>query len=289
MNQQVYLSHMFPDYEPPEELRAALSQAAIVAADIDPERGSVTAALHSAVYIPQRLLDQAAREIAYAYGLRSLELTATHPESELHKIEPEELRQMFVSRNSMAMGSLAGAKWDWQGSDLTIRLVANGKDTLTEHIPEIQTILRQRFAAPVTITVEAGQTLEGKALFEAMESMRGSLMKAIPRGAASAPAGKKEEKAAPPSETFYGKPFKGNSVPMSDLNMDMGTVIIEGKVFNVDHKELKKRNAWVVKFDMTDNTNSVRISKFMEATEAKPILENVKVGKVLKVQGKLII
>lgn len=74
---------------------------------------------------------------------------------------------------------------------------------------------------------------------------------------------------------------------MKELSLDMGTVIVEGKVFAVDHKELKKRNAYVVKFDMTDNTNSVRVSRFMEAGEAKPILENVQVGSVLRVQGKL--
>ena len=169
MEQNVYLTHMFPDYEPPEELIAALSQAAIVAADIDPEAGAVSVAVHSETYIPQRLLDRAGKDIASLYGLRCLELTATHPESELQKIEPAELLQLFVSRNSMAMGSLAGAKWEWQGSALTVKLVANGKDTLQEYIPEIQTLLRERFAAPVTITIEAGQTLEGKALFEASQ------------------------------------------------------------------------------------------------------------------------
>ena len=54
MKQNVYLTHMFPDYEPPEELRAALSQAAIVAADIDPEQRSVAVAVHAARYIPLR-------------------------------------------------------------------------------------------------------------------------------------------------------------------------------------------------------------------------------------------
>ncbi len=286
MNNPIYLSHMFPDYEPPEELRDAVCQAAIVAADIDPASGSVSAAIHLERYLPQRLLDKAAKDIAILYGLRRLSLTATHPESELHKIEPEELMQLFVSRNSMARGSLAGATWSWNGTELTVKLVANGKDALLEHVPEIQTILRERFAAPVTITIEAGETLEGKALFDAMASMRGNLMQNLPTSSGNAP--KKEEKAAPPSETFYGKPFKGNSVPMKDMNMDMGTVILEGRVFNVDHKELKKRNAWVVKFDMTDNSGSIRISRFLEATEAKPILENVKVGSVLRVQGKLI-
>ena len=75
---------------------------------------------------------------------------------------------------------------------------------------------------------------------------------------------------------------------MRELSLDMGTIIVEGRVFAVDHKELKKRNAWVVKFDITDNTNSIRVTKFMEAGEAKPILDNVQVGSVLRVQGKLI-
>ena len=285
MNQQVYLWNMFPDYGPPEELRAHLSQAVIAAADIDPEDRSVSVAVHSEHYIPKRLLDQAAKEIASLYGLRELVLTATHPEGELHKIETEELMQLFVSRNSMARGSLAGASWNWSGTDLTIKLVANGLDALTEHVPAIQAELRERFATPVTIHIEAGKALEGKALFEAMDSMRSSLMQKLP---VSGPGpAKKEEKAAPPSEAMYGKPFKGNAVPMKDLSLDMGTVIVEGRVFNIDHKELKKRNAWVVKFDMTDNTNSIRISRFMEATEAKPFLENVKMGAVLKIQGKL--
>ena len=285
MNQQVYLTNMFPDYVPPEELQEALSQAAIVAADIDPENRLVQAALHSEKYIPMRLLDRVEKDICSLYGLHKLILTVTHPEEELHKIEPEELMQMFVSRNSMSRGTLAGAQWNWDGYDLTVKLVANGKDTLQEHIPVVQNLLRERFACPVTITVEAGKSLEGKALFEAMESMREELLQKLP--AVSQQQAKKEDKAAPQSDTFYGKPFKGVAVPMKDVSIDMGTVIIEGRVFNIDHKELKKRNAWVVKFDVTDNTNSVRISKFMEATEAKPILDNVKIGAVLKIQGKL--
>ncbi len=286
MTEQIYLSNMFPDYVPPEELEAALSQAAIVAADIDPENRGVTVAVHSETYIPQRLLDRAGKEICALYGLKYLNLTATHPETELHNIEPGELMNLFVSRNSMTRGSLAGAVWSWQGAELTVKLRANGKKDLEELLPQVQNVLRERFAAPVIIRIEAGETLEGKALFDAMESMRDSLLSNLP-ASVSRQDKPKEAQSAAQSETFYGKPFRGNAVPMQELNMDMGTIIVEGKVFNVDHKELKKRNAYVVKFDMTDNTNSIRISRFMEANEAKPILENVKLGSVLRVQGKL--
>ena len=263
-----------------------LSQAAIAAADISAEERSVHVVVHSESYIPQRLLDQAAKEISGLYGLRRMNLTATHPASELQKIEPEELRDLFVMCDSMARGSLAGAKWEWSGESLTIRLAANGKAALMEHVPAVQQNLRERFAAPVTIAIETGNELEGKALIDAMQTLREETIRKMP--AVSAAQEKREEKPQTQSEAFYGKPFRGNAVPMKDLTMDMGTVIVEGRVFNVEHKELKKRNAYVVKFDMTDNTNSVRISRFMEANEAKPILENVAVGAVLRVQGRLI-
>ena len=279
----VYLTSMFPDYEPPEELLSALSQAAIVAADIDPASRRVHVAVHSEQYIPRRLLEQAEREIGQLYGLSRMEVTATHPASELTKLEPEELRDLFVTRNSMTRGSLAGATWEWEGTNLTVKLRANGKKELEKLIPEVQNQLRERFAAPVTIRIEAGQTLEGQALFDAMESMRTKLMDSIP----AIPAKPEEKKPDPQSDTFYGKPFRGIPVPMSELNLDMGAVIVEGRVFNVEHKELKKRNAWVIGFDMTDNTNSIHINRFLEAGEAKPILENVQVGSVLKVQGRL--
>ena len=264
----------------------ALSQAAIVAADIVPETRSIHVAVHSTNYIPQKTWDSAAKDIKELYGLNRLEITATYPSSELQKMKTAELMQLFVSEHSMARGVLAGASWNWNDNQLTIKLVANGKDILEEVIPKVQTILRERFAVSVTIVAEAGKSLEGKALFDAMESMREEVLTQLPPASASYDKAKPQE--AAPSEFFYGKPFKGVTTPMKDLNLDMGTIIVEGRVFAVDHKELKKRNAWVVKFDITDNTNSIRVTKFMEASEAKPILENVKIGGVYRVQGKLI-
>ena len=277
---------MFPDFVPSEELKSAFSQAAIVAADIDPETRAVSVAVHSDTYIPRRIACLAEKDIRNLYGLSKLEITTTHPSSELTKIEPEELLQLFVSRDSMTRGSLAGAKWEWKGNRLCVRLRANGKSRLEELSKPVCTVLRQRFSTDVIISFEAGSDLEGQALFEKMETMRGEMMVNLPAAKFKAP--DKADKPAQSADTFYGKPFRGNPVPMKDLNMDMGTIIVEGRVFAVDHKELTKRNAWVVKFDITDNTNSIRVSRFLEAKEAKPIIENVTPGAVLCVQGKLI-
>ncbi len=60
----------------------------------------------------------------------------------------------------------------------------------------------------------------------------------------------------------------------------------EKKVFAVNHRELKKRGAWVVSFDVTDYTGSVRINQFMEADKAKPILDGVQAGMWVKSRAK---
>ena len=286
MSETVYLLNMFPDYEPPEEIRKALSQAALVAVDIRAENRSVEVAAHTDAYVPRRLTRQAEKDILSLYGLRNLEITLTHPASELSKIEPEELRDLFVDHDPMTRASLAGAKWAWNAGHLTVSLVANGKAGVEAQIPAVVKALQERFAAEVTISVEANHDLTGAELSKAMEKLREEALSAAPANHAKQE--QKEERKPQDSDTFYGKPFRGTAVPMKDLNLDMGTIIVEGKVFAIEHKELTKRNAWVVKFDMTDNTNSIRVTRFLEAKEAKPILDNVQMGSVLRVQGKLI-
>ena len=286
MKEKIYLTDMFACYEPPEEYGSALSQAAIVAVDMDMETRSISVVIHSETYISNRILSAVEKEIRSIYGLRRLELEATHPASELHKMDPEDLMQLFVRKNSMTRGSLAGAQWEWEGNNLKITLRANGKAELMELVPAVEKYLRERFASPVTIEIQAGHALEGKALFEAMESLRGSMIRSIPTMPSKNQTA--QTKAPVVSDTFYGKPFRGKAVPMAELTMDMGSIIVEGRVFNIDHKELKKSNAWVIKFDMTDNTNSIRVTRYMDAKEAKPILEHVKIGCVLRVQGRLV-
>lgn len=286
MTQYPMFSDMFSDYVPNPPLEEAISRGAVVAADLDPVARRISMAIKCGSFVPRKRLDEVAQQICGIYGLRTLELNATFEPEQLEQMPEEELRDLFVAENSMARGALAGAQWHWQGAELTVSLKGNGKQMLLECVPKVQRKLQECFSVPVTIQVKAGEALEGAALFEAMEKIRSTQMNDIP---AHTHTEKKATAPAVSSETLYGKPFRGNATPMHTLNLDMGSVIVEGRVFAVEHKELKKRNAWVVNFDMTDNTGAIRINRFMEANEAKPFLDNVKVGAVLRIQGKLMI
>ncbi|MEG1395739.1 MAG: PolC-type DNA polymerase III, partial [Oscillospiraceae bacterium] len=90
-----------------------------------------------------------------------------------------------------------------------------------------------------------------------------------------------------PGTAMYGQVRLKSVTPISDLNLDMGTVLIEGDVFAVDHKDLRNRTDKVVRFDITDYTGSVRVTQFMTQQESSPIIKHLKVGQHLLVQGRL--
>lgn len=99
---------------------------------------------------------------------------------------------------------------------------------------------------------------------------------------------KEKEKKKEKKRLIYGQHgIRKEPISMRTLDLDMGTVTVEGDVFSVDHRELKKRGAWVVCFDLTDYTGSVRVSKFFPGEDGKSIVEGVRKGQHLLVQGRL--
>ncbi len=284
MKEPVYLKNMFPHFEPPEELEQMLSQAVVKDANLHMNTQTVQLCIYTPMYLTMAQLDTVGRGICTCYGLRQVQLTAMHPESQLQQMPAQDLMRLFADHNSMHRASLAGAVWTWTENHLHIKLAGNGKKALEESVPAVCRNLFERFGVAVTISFEAGNELQGQALFDAIGRIRYDMMEQA-AAAMPAPAEKKAMPQQPAS--IYGKPFKGTPVSMKTLDLDMGSVIVEGKVFAVEHKELKKRNAWVISFDMSDNNGSVRVNRFMENSEAKPILESIKVGSVVRVQGKL--
>ena len=144
-------------------------------------------------------------------------------------------------------------------------------------------------AVPVTPPApaeEAAPGLDASAAeaFARTEAIRQAALKKIKAPVVSSSSKEKKGK------LIFGKrDVKGETIPMRTLELDMGTVTVEGDVFAIDHRELKKRKAWVVCFDMTDYTGSVRVSKFFNGDEGKPIVDGVKKGQHLRIQGRLTI
>ena len=119
--------------------------------------------------------------------------------------------------------------------------------------------------------------------FARTEAIRKAALKKSARPTAAPP--KKEKK--PQGKAIFGKAISKAPTPIGELELDMGMVVVEGDVFAIDNRELKKRRAWVVAFDMTDYTGSIRVNKFFPGDEGKPLVDGIKKGMHVKVQGRL--
>ena len=122
--------------------------------------------------------------------------------------------------------------------------------------------------------------------FARTEAIRKAALKKTARPAASPSSPAKGEK-KPKGKTVFGRTITKAPTPIGELELDMGMVVVEGDVFAIDNRELKKRGAWVVAFDMTDYTGSIRVNKFFPGEEGKPLVDGIKKGMRLKVQGRL--
>ena len=292
--QEVYFPVLFPEYIPPEGLEEALAQLLVTAAEVDQAARSIRLTGTSGIYIAQRRLREVEDALRHRYGLRECAIAVRYPESLLPQMEFRDLAQVLIRAYSPAAAILAGAKWELDGDELHVHLAANGKAALAPHLPKGEAFLQELFGVHKTLVLHSATELEGKALFAETERIRQEAIKNSPAVAVAAAAVQKKKAASGPSDSsssnadlIFGRPFGGEVVKISDLNLDMFRVVVQGKVFAVNHRELKKRGAWVVSFDVTDYTGSVRINQFMEADKAKPILDGVQAGMWVKIQGKM--
>ena len=130
---------------------------------------------------------------------------------------------------------------------------------------------------------------EEEDVFSQTAALREAAMKEAVRNVSSQPRKQRPDRAEPVASgnMIFGKGIHRKVIPMKDVTLDMGMVAVCGKVFLVEHRELAKRKAWVVNFYITDYTNSLVVSRFLENRQAKPVLEQIKKGMYVVVEGKL--
>ena len=87
-------------------------------------------------------------------------------------------------------------------------------------------------------------------------------------------------------DVLLGKSIKGEIIAIDDISEETDKVIIKGEILSVETKELKSKKV-IVKFIMTDLTNSIGCKFFTSADKLEEVLEGVKAGATVCVQGEL--
>ena len=93
---------------------------------------------------------------------------------------------------------------------------------------------------------------------------------------------------APTGSVLFGRAIKKRPVAMNTLTLESGRVCVEGDVIDVTSRTVAKINSAVLSFDLTDRTNTIRVSRFLHAGEDKSVLEKINTGDHLIVQGDVV-
>lgn len=192
----------------------------------------------------------------------------------------KEIGKVFIP----ARGLLAGATGTLEGETFTVTLLNGCHELLEAHTQTALKALQSAIGRPVrlrftSLSAAKAQKSAKTTLLGEAEDQRLAAMKA----SCSAPPKPQKSK----NDAMFGKVSMKHPTPISELTLDMGTVLVEGDVFSIDHKDLRNRSDKVIRFDLTDYESSIRVTQFMREEEYKPILKNLKMGQHLLVQGRL--
>ena len=259
---------MFAKYHPAPALAAQLETWLVTGAVMDSHSRTIEVKLLCADLPAPALLDQVGREVSQIYGLRGVTFRPACPQVPAGVEEPmppppgeEDAPPPPEDADVPPMEAAVPPAWEAPPAPAAEPAPAPEEPAGGPAAPEEDLSQQEK-------------------LFRQTEAMRQQAMKA-------AMAAHKEARGFSSQRIYGTRQIKKAPKPMHTLELDMGVVTVEGDVFAVEHRELKKRNAWVISFDITDYTSSIRVSKFMPGDEGTPIVNGVKVGMHLKISGRL--
>lgn len=85
-------------------------------------------------------------------------------------------------------------------------------------------------------------------------------------------------------DTIYGKGFEGEAVPISDIQDEIGEVVVRGKVLRLEDRELRNEKT-IITFSITDFTDTINAKIFLRNEQVDEVKASLKKGIFIKMKG----
>lgn len=261
--------------------------------------------------ISREHLDGLGKEIAQAYGLTRFSIAPRYRMDALTSEYIDLLRQDLCHRMPSATGLLAASRWDFADSHLRISMGDTARGYFSVALRQMQERIETETGQRVVVEAVPFAEEQVEKIIESQHAARNAALKAamdaMPVAEPMPEKPRKNLKVRPAGENggyqrpmvekvadenlILGKLYTEEPIPIRDALGEFDRVTIKGDVFFVDHREITSKKTgkeWVkIAFDITDNTNSIRVSKFMAKDQAGDIVSAIKTGMHLIVQGKI--
>ena len=261
--------------------------------------------------VSRKVLHKAEKQIADTYGLDRVMIEPRYEmPGELSNAYIKSLYDDMAARMPSARGLLDHTKWEFADGALQIPMDEVSEKHFANALRHLEARIRRELGrnCPVHAVRAAAEDFAPAPRQE--ETREEILHKAVEEAAAAAAEAPKPKKPRPapaqPSvgyqrprtekvredDLIFGKLIQDPIVSVNEAIAAYDMVTIQGEVFFTDNKDIhsKKTGKDYVKiaFDMTDRTNSVRVSKFLAADKAGDTASKIKGGLYCTVQGKMV-
>lgn len=291
------LSDLFHKYLD-ETNGAYLSDGEVCSVAVSHDQRAVVCKVRFDHIVPRHALVQMQNGIREVYGLARVRLVPQYMLTELTKEYVQSLQDYLMCKSCCAQGLLAGSRWEVQGNQLHIMMLQTGLDYLSTTLRQLPELIRTETGMEYAVETAALEQSEAdtappvrmrkKEITQPEPQMRKSVKKTEP--AAKRPPVRKAM-AVKKDNLLYGKLLQEPVVTIREAAASIDSATIRGEVFFVEHREIKSKNTgkeWVkIGFDVTDFTSSMRVSKFVAKEKAGELMDAIRTGLYLTIQGKV--
>lgn len=280
-----------------EDIKSEFSSAAItnIQADIDERTIDMTVRFDALIH--DELVETAKQQITGYMALKSLSFEYFYSGDMFNMSWIPYLVREIERKFSAGRIFLDGALYAVDDNSLTITLKHNGKNILAQlGVDEyIVKTVRRRFDKVISVNiVSSAETSENeaKALLELQKQEAAKVKTAAPKEA------KEEKKKKAAEKTFddlpisltnaksvFGTQIKQHPVPIKDVNLESGSVIVWGDIFALNVRETKDKKRNIISFNITDYTSSYTAKIFAEKQLCKEFIDKIKDGMTVLVRG----
>ena len=260
--------------------------------------------------VSRKVIARAEKQIADTYGLDRVMIEPRYNmPGELSDAYIKSLYDDMAYRMPSAKGLLDHRKWAFADGALQIPMDEVSEKHFANALRHLEARIQRELGRSCPVHAVRADAQDFAPAPEQEESREEILHKAVEQAAAAAAETPKPKKPRPApqqhtgyqrpraekvreDDLIFGKLIQDPIVSVNEAIAAYDMVTIQGEVFFTDNKDIhsKKTGKDYVKiaFDITDRTNSVRVSKFLAADKAGDTASKIKKGLYCTVQGKMV-
>lgn len=260
--------------------------------------------------VSRKVIAKAEKQIADIYGLDRVMIEPRYNmPGELSNAYIKSLYDDMAYRMPSAKGLLDHTKWEFADGALQIPMDEVSEKHFANALRHLEARIQRELGRSCPVHAVRADAQDFAPAPEQEESREEILHKAVEQAAAAAAETPKPKKPRPApqqhtgyqrpraekvreDDLIFGKLIQDPIVSVNEAIAAYDMVTIQGEVFFTDNKDIhsKKTGKDYVKiaFDITDRTNSVRVSKFLAADKAGDTASKIKKGLYCTVQGKMV-